>query len=118
MAADTNFFSAALLNDGLMDLICTDGDLPVAKSLPMLLSVSDGTFFDNPHVSYRKISAYRLIPRQKEGYISIDGERIPFGAFQAEVHPGLGLVISKRGVMEASGPRNWDTVTLADRIMA
>jgi sphingosine kinase len=118
MAADANFFSAAWMNDGLMDLVCTNGDLPVLSSLAMLLGVSDGTFFDNPHVSYKKISAYRIVPRQEDGFISIDGERVPFAPFQAEVHQALGVVISKRGVMEAPGPKDWDRVTIAERFIA
>lgn len=119
MAPDANFFSAACVNDGLMDLVCIDGDISPAKSIQLLLSVEAGHFFESPLVSYRKISAYRIIPRnQKDGFISIDGERVPFEAFQAEVHQGLGTVLSKRGVFEAPGPRDWDKVTNAERLLA
>ncbi|CAI4211975.1 unnamed protein product [Parascedosporium putredinis] len=119
MAPDANFFSAACVNDGLMDLVCIDGDVSPLTSIGLLLSVESGKFFENPLVSYRKIKAFRIIPRdQKDGYISIDGERVPFEPFQAEVHKGLGTVISKSGDFEAPGPRDWDNVTLADRLMA
>ena len=41
------------------------------KSLKILLSVEGGHFFDDPLVKYRKISAYRIIPKnQKDGYAS------------------------------------------------
>ena len=119
MAPDTNFFAAALANDGLMDLITTEGDVSPFKSMGLQLDVESGRFFDSPLVSYRKISAYRIIPRnQKTGYISIDGEAIPFEPFQAEVHQGLGLTLSKKGVFEAPGPLNWDTVTTSERLLA
>lgn len=119
MAPDTNFFSAALANDGLMDLITTDGDISPVKSIALQLDVESGHFFDNPLVSYRKVSAYRIIPRNQEtGYISIDGESIPFGPFQAEIHQGLGLTLSKSGTFEAPGPLNWDTVTTSERLLA
>jgi sphingosine kinase len=119
MAPDANFFSAACANDGLMDLVCIDGDVSPFTSINLLLSIESGTFFDSPHVSYRKVSGYRIIPRdQEDGYISIDGERVPFEPFQAEVHQGLGVVISKRGVLESPGPRNWDKVTLTERLTA
>ncbi|EFQ35684.1 diacylglycerol kinase catalytic domain-containing protein [Colletotrichum graminicola] len=109
MAADANFFSAALPNDGLMDLVCINGDVSVSNQLSLILGVDSGKLFDNPLVSYRKISAYRIIPRnQKNGYISIDGEKVPFEPFQAEVHPGLGRVISKRGKYEGPGPAGWE----------
>ncbi|SPQ23935.1 50888728-6bd0-4797-9734-1b005d237349 [Thermothielavioides terrestris] len=119
MAPDANFFSAALANDGFMDLITTDGDISPLKSIGLQLAVESGHFFDSPLVSYRKVSAFRIIPRNQEtGYISIDGEAIPFGPIQAEVHQGLGLTLSKRGAFEAPGPLNWDTVTTSERLLA
>lgn len=108
MSTDANFFSAAVPTDGFMDMVLIKGDAPMAVT-QALLAVESGKFFDNRNVTYKKISAYRITPRnQDDGYISIDGERIPFGAFQAEVHRGLGRVISKRGVYEAAGPAGWE----------
>lgn len=106
MASDANFFSAALPNDGLMDLVCINGDINRRLAIKMLLAVENGKFFDMPDVWYRKILGYRIIPRnQEDGYISIDGERVPFQPFQAEIHKGLGTVISKNGYLyEALGP--------------
>lgn len=119
MAPDTNFFSAALANDGLIDLVTIDGDVSPLKAIGLQLSVESGNFFDSPLVKYRKVSAYRIIPRtQGTGYISIDGEAIPWEPFQAEVHHGLGLTLSKKGIFEAPGPRDWDTVTVTERLFA
>ena len=105
MAPDTNFFPATLPNDGYLDLVTIDGDISRTSSIQSMLAVENGKFFDMPHVKYRKISGYRIVPKgQKDGYISIDGERIPFAPFQAEVHKGLGTVLSKNGYMyEAQG---------------
>jgi sphingosine kinase len=120
MAPDMNFFSAALANDGMMDLVTVDGDVSPMKAISLQLSVDSGEFFDSPLVSYRKISAYRIIPRENcpKGYISIDGEAFPWEPFQAEIHQGLGLTLSKRGGYEAPGPLNWDTVTNSERLHA
>jgi sphingosine kinase len=106
MAEDANFFSPALPNDGFMDLVCIDGDISRLTSIRMLLAVENGKLFDMPLVNYRKIVAYRIIPKSKgDGYISIDGERVPFQPFQAEVHRGLGTTLSKTGrIYEATGP--------------
>jgi sphingosine kinase len=106
MASDANFFSSALPNDGFMDLVCINGDISRLSALQMLSAVDNGKFFDMPLVSYRKILGYRIIPKnQGDGYISIDGERVPFQPFQAEVHKGLGTVLSKTGhIYEAPGP--------------
>lgn len=106
MAADANFFSSALPNDGFMDLICINGDISRLNAVQMMLNVESNKFFDMPGVWYRKILGYRIIPKdQEDGYISIDGERVPFEPFQAEVHKGLGTVLSRTGHMyEAPGP--------------
>lgn len=105
MAPDTNFFPATLPNDGCIDLVTVNGDISRTAAIRSLMAVETGKFFDMPHVNYRKISGYRIIPRnQKDGYISIDGERMAFEPFQAEVHRGLGTVLSKSGhVYEAPG---------------
>lgn len=116
MAPDVNFFSAAMASDGCMDMVSINGDLRPLTALKTLMSVETSKFFDSPHVSYKKVSAYRITPReQKEGYISIDGERVPFAPFQAEVHRALGRVISKRGCFEADGPANWDSISVAGK---
>ena len=98
MAPDSPFFPACLPNDGFLDLVTIDGDISRTAAIQMLLSVEKGQFFDQPLVTYRKISGFRVTPRnQKDGYISIDGERFPFQPFQAEVHRGLGTVLSRNG---------------------
>lgn len=108
MAPNLSFFPAAVPADGCIDLVTINGDLSPFTAAKTLLSVESGQFFDSPHVSYRKVSAYRIIPReQDDGYISIDGEKVPFEPFQAEVHQGLGRVLSKIGRFQAPGPVNW-----------
>lgn len=98
MAANTPVFQASLPSDGFLDLVTIDGDIGISSGLQSMFAVEKGTFFDLPYVNYRKISGYRIIPKgQKTGYISIDGESYPFAPFQAEVHCGLGTVLSKSG---------------------
>jgi sphingosine kinase len=104
MAADANFFPASLPSDGYMDLVTIAGDISRMTALQMMMNVERGTFFDMPDVNVRKTSAYRITPRDKEGIISVDGEKVPFEPFQAEVHRGLGTVLSKSGhLYEAKG---------------
>lgn len=106
MSPDANFFPAAIPADGCLDLVRIRGDIPRATSIKMLLAVESGGFFDMEGVDYQKVLAYRIIPKQQEdGYISVDGERVPFEGFQVEVHQGLGTVLSKSGALcEAKGP--------------
>ena len=112
MAAKTPFFAATLPHDGLMDLVMVDGDIGLMTSINLLLAVEKNTLFDKPLVKYQKILGYRIIPRGgKDGYISIDGERVPFAPFQTEVHHGLGTVLSRSGhSYEAEGVRSVDVV--------
>ena len=106
MASDGNFFPAALPRDGYTDMITIDGDISASLALRTLASVARNSFFNLAHVRYRKVRAYRLVPRPGwSGFISIDGESIPFAPFQAELLPGLATVLSKRvGRYEAPGP--------------
>ncbi|KAF3928866.1 hypothetical protein ABW20_dc0105969 [Dactylellina cionopaga] len=97
MSKDIHFFPAAKPNDGHIDLAIMDGNVGRVKSVGVMLGAETGKHFDLPEVNYRKVLAYRIIPKnQKSGYISIDGERVPFEPFQAEIHHGLGMSLSLR----------------------
>ena len=63
MAEAAPFFPAALPADGLLDLVTIDGLIGRVKSITSLLAVEKGTFFDMDHVHYRKITAYRIVPK-------------------------------------------------------
>ncbi|KAJ5211159.1 ATP-NAD kinase PpnK-type [Penicillium cf. griseofulvum] len=106
MSKDTNMFPATLPDDGLMDVVTIEGTVSRGTALTMMNEIPSGRFFDMPDLKLRKASAFRLVPHQTEGYISIDGERVPFEAFQAEVHQALGTILTKSGrIYEAEGPR-------------
>lgn len=105
MSPDANFFTCALPNDGMIDLLTVPSDCPRKTVLSMMFALGDNTLFDMPDVTMRKISGYRLIPREKKGYISVDGESVPFEPIQAEVHQGLGTTLSRNGYSYAApGP--------------
>ena len=98
MAPGANFFPATLPSDGYLDLVIMAGDMSRIAAIKSFFAMDNGDFFDQPYVEYRKISGYRITPLGKHGgYISIDGERVPFEEFQAEVHRGLGCTLSKSG---------------------
>lgn len=118
VAPSMNIFPASLPTDGFTDLVTIDGNIPRSAAIRSMLAAENNTFFDMEHVKYRKISGYRLTPKLNNkdggggssdspavgGSVSIDGERIPCEAWQAEVHKGLGTVLSKRrGVYEGKG---------------
>jgi sphingosine kinase len=113
MAPDLDFFPAALMNDGLLDIMSVDGDVGISKAFEIGKGIPTGHHVEHPLVGYRKVVAYRVIPRHDKGYLSIDGEKYPFAPFQAEVHRGLCRVISRRGVFEAPPPKDWETAGVA-----
>ncbi|KAJ6259476.1 hypothetical protein Dda_5113 [Drechslerella dactyloides] len=97
MSKDINFFPAARPNDGYLDLAISDGDMGRMKAVNIMLGAETGKHFDIPELNYRKVVAYRFIPqKQKDGYISVDGEKMKFAPFQAEIHHGLGVSLSLR----------------------
>ena len=106
MAENSNFFPAALPSDGLLDVVTVDGTIGRLAYLSMMKKLENETLFDAPELKVRKVSGYRLTPKDRvDGYISIDGEKVPFEPFQVEVHRGLGTVLSKSGhLYEAKGP--------------
>lgn len=129
MSPDTPFFLASLPSDSLLDLVSVPGDISRFTALRMLTEVENGKMMNFPDVSYKKVRAYRILPRmapppraggkgkgrlrgwlggegkdRKEGLIAVDGERIGFEGFQAEVVGGLGRCLSRSGgVYEVGG---------------
>ncbi|KAF1817330.1 sphingoid long chain base kinase 4 [Eremomyces bilateralis CBS 781.70] len=106
LAPDTKIFPASLPYDGHIDLVRMYSDVPRLQAFKCMGAVANDTWFQQKYVSYEKVVAYRLIPKnQEDGYISIDGERVPFQPFQVEIHQGLGTVLSCNGLIyEAKGP--------------
>lgn len=92
VSSDTQFFPAALPNDGSMDLIITTSSTPIPKTVSTLLSVETGKHVFDENILHHKILGYRLVPKLPEHsnhYISIDGESFPFKTMQVEVLPGV-----------------------------
>ncbi|CZT16719.1 related to sphingolipid long chain base kinase [Ramularia collo-cygni] len=119
MSSDTPFFLASLPNDSRLDLVCVPGDISRLTALRMLTEVANGTMMNFSELSYRKVKAYRILPRMdvskgtrgrlsrwlgggrrgqaREGLISVDGEKVAFEPFQAEVVGRLGRCLSRSG---------------------
>lgn len=93
-----------------MAMVDNDTPLMTMVGLEQMIA-AEGSYFSSPYVTYRKVLALRITPKdQKDGYVTIDGEAIPFGPIQVEVHPGLGKVYSKSGGYEIYGPAGWKDI--------
>jgi sphingosine kinase len=89
-------FPVSLPNDGMVDLVI-QGRLSRAEMLKHMNGAEKGAAYWQDQSHYFKASAYRLELLQEEGNLSIDGERFPFEGYYAEVHRGLGTVLSMHG---------------------
>lgn len=100
ISADTQFFPAALPNDGSMDMIITDTNSSILETLNLLLVVAKGSHVHEESVHHAKIKSYRLVPKLKnleKHFISVDGESFPFQPLQVEVLPGILTILLQDG---------------------
>ncbi|VDB83012.1 unnamed protein product [Peniophora sp. CBMAI 1063] len=96
VSRDLMQFPAGMPNDGAVELT-----LQRSVSRGDMLSAFDGAengigFWRKSNLYY-KAYAYRCKPLQKKGFLSIDGEKYPFGEFHVECHQGLGTMMSCYG---------------------
>ncbi|KAJ7734767.1 ATP-NAD kinase-like domain-containing protein [Mycena maculata] len=80
-------------NDGLIDVVIA----PPRSALDSIKSIDgqeEGRFVRRSDCFYYKVEAYRCTPLERAGYISIDGESIPYKSFQVENHPRLARIMS------------------------
>ena len=105
VSGNTNFFPAALPNDGLIDLVVFDSRYKAMQNSKALLSLDKGTHVWEDCVEHFKVSAYRLIPKKnRKCYISVDGEKFPYEAFQVEVlHKVMRTILWEGSVYTGSG---------------
>jgi len=97
VTADAKFFPAALPCEGLIDAVNIDANIGRVAAIKLLAAAADGSHYDMECVKYHKVLGYRLMPHGKSGYISIDGEGVPFEPYQAEAHRGLGRTLTRNG---------------------
>ncbi|KAH9043106.1 ATP-NAD kinase-like domain-containing protein [Lactarius pseudohatsudake] len=97
MSRELMQFPVSIPSDGMVDLVI-QGTLPRAEMMRNLLNGAEkGAAYWLNEAQYFKASAYRLGFLQEDGNLSIDGERFPFEGYYAEVHRGLGTVLSMKG---------------------
>lgn len=84
-------FPYALPSDGAMDILIQKQNSTTLQKVSSLLDGEAGDHVFNPSIRYFKVEACRVTPKTKgthrTGYLSIDGERVPYAPFQVEVSP-------------------------------
>lgn len=97
MSSSACFFPTASPANGHIDVMHIQADLPFFSALNTVAAVDTAKHFESPYCFYAKCDAFRLVPDGKSGYISVDGERVPFAPLQGEIHHALGRIITKNG---------------------
>ncbi|KAI0636889.1 ATP-NAD kinase-like domain-containing protein [Trametes polyzona] len=96
VSSDVLQFPVSLPTDGLIDVTLQERTTRTA-----MLKAIDGSqrgdhfWMDTQH--YYKAYAYRVEPSTAKGWLSVDGEAFPLEAYQVEVHPRLGTLLSMYG---------------------
>lgn len=97
MSSTACFFPTASPASGTLDVMHIQASIPFFSALGTVGAVDSAKHFGSDFCYYAKCDAFRLVPEAHEGYISVDGERVPFEPLQGELHRALGRIITKNG---------------------
>jgi len=106
MSKDTNFFPAALPNDGSIDVVVTDVRSGISKTVENLMSLDKGLHVWKDEVAHIKVEAFRVIPLpgpKDHNFISVDGENFKIRPFQVEILKGIMKTVMSGGCYTETG---------------
>lgn len=85
---DMMVFPYAHPADGTVDLLLQLRDASLWQKLDAMTHIDKGDHIFGKSIRYAKVEAFRVVPgpqKRKNQYLSMDGEAVPYGAFQVEV---------------------------------
>ncbi|CAN9513647.1 unnamed protein product [Ophioblennius macclurei] len=101
LGADLHAAPQARFDDGLIHLTFVRAGISRATLLRLFFAMERGTHHSvsSPYVSHVTCRAFRLQPLSARGTLTVDGELVPYGPLQAQVHPSLArLIVGDSGV--------------------
>lgn len=101
LGADLHAAPQARFDDGLIHLTFVRAGISRATLLRLFFAMERGTHHSvsSPYVSHVTCRAFRLQPLSSRGTLTVDGELVPYGPLQAQVHPSLSrLIVGDPGV--------------------
>uniref|UniRef100_UPI0037E97F30 sphingosine kinase 2 n=1 Tax=Semicossyphus pulcher TaxID=241346 RepID=UPI0037E97F30 len=101
LGADLHAAPQARFDDGLIHLTFVRAGISRATLLRLFFAMERGTHHSvsSPYVSHVSCRAFRLQPLSTRGTLTVDGELVPYGPLQAQVHPSLSrLIVGDCGV--------------------
>lgn len=95
LGADLFAAPQARFDDGTIHLSFVRAGISRGVLLRLFLAMERGTHqeIESPFVSHIQTRAFRLEPLSHRGTLTVDGELVPYGSLQAQVHPGMGRLI-------------------------
>ncbi|XP_048646546.1 sphingosine kinase 2 isoform X4 [Marmota marmota marmota] len=96
LSADLVAAPHARFDDGLVHLCWVRSGISRAALLRLFLAMERGSHFSLgcPQLGYAAARAFRLEPLTPRGLLTVDGELVEYGPLQAQVHPGLGTLLT------------------------
>ncbi|XP_033479449.2 sphingosine kinase 1-like [Epinephelus lanceolatus] len=96
LAEDLMAAPDAITDDGVIHLFYVRAGISRTALLRLFLAMEKGAHLSTncQHLVHTKVRALRLEPYSPKGIITVDGEVVEYGPLQAEVHRGLGRLIS------------------------
>ncbi|KAG9334302.1 hypothetical protein JZ751_008284 [Albula glossodonta] len=101
LGADLHAAPQAKFDDGLIHLTFVRAGISRATLLRLFLAMERGAHLSlsSPYVSHVPARAFRLQPLSLRGTLTVDGELVPYGPLQAQVHPSMArLIVGDAGV--------------------
>ncbi|XP_054478160.1 sphingosine kinase 2 [Anoplopoma fimbria] len=101
LGADLHAAPEARFDDGLIHLTFVRAGISRATLLRLFFAMERGTHHSvsSPYVSHITCKAFRLQPLSTRGTLTVDGELVPYGPLQAQVHQSLArLIVGDSGV--------------------
>ncbi|MED6247283.1 hypothetical protein ATANTOWER_020535 [Ataeniobius toweri] len=101
LGADLHAAPQARFDDGLIHLTFVRAGISRATLLRLFFAMEKGTHHSvsSPYVSHVTCKAFRLQPLSTRGTLTVDGELVPYGPLQAQVHPSMArLIVGDTGV--------------------
>ncbi|XP_052003031.1 sphingosine kinase 2-like [Xyrauchen texanus] len=101
LGADLFAAPQSRFDDGLIHLTFVRAGISRATLLRLFLAMERGAHLSlsSPYVSHVSARAFRLQPLSHRGTLTVDGELVPYGPLQAQVHPSMArLIVGDTGV--------------------
>ena len=79
-----------------MSIVFLNSEMSRKDLLSTLLNADTGAHIDMEDCTVIHAKAYRLEPATPKGIMTVDGEVIPYGSVQGQVHPGLARIMCRK----------------------